>query len=807
MKKRTLWLLSLLVIFASISGLYLSGYAATFTKRLIATQDVKWWDGVTDTFTAETADGLTLTLNKVGYEVNVADTYGTLAAAVAGVGSSNNRVLYLKPTTWTISDDLTVPSNLTLRIPAGATLSVATDTTLTINGPIEAGPYQIFSWSGTGAVDISGSPTANCPFDWWGPTSGTSADNSDEFEKAFESMGAHQTLYLGSKTWRITSTTTFDKSANCMGWRLKGDNRNKALIYIDVGANVGIVFGNASYVFDNLVIEDVGFVGPANCCTYGVHFIRCTDTLDLNRVHFYMGATQWAAWFQGTVNGHIRATGGQSFYGTGNLTSCDSYANGLLFDATSGGNASNALKIDFRHSNGTTQAATALKIEDVTGSDWMSVYEVTGTYEYCTSYPVIFTKIRNFSLHDAYMSDGNSYGPKVDGCRFGELRNLYSVHDTEITASRGIRISDCSFTDLTIDAKCLNILLGGIQTDGTNTFHDYGVGTVYYGPVTERNDNHVYSNDVFDFPGQDQRNIIGNALFNRFDSNGPIGWSYGASNTWAQESTYVHWTPNSAKLSTNSADTNTEYTLSADQLRRVQGQYVTFSIWLKIASGQTFNDYPKIQIVNTPATWAGSTAYVRGDTVLPATDPGSVQYIVADDGGDSDSDEPTWPGLTGTVVDNEITWFGIDRNGTQESSTPMVAADVGNWRKLTVSAYIGQNCTAVSLKIWLYRQDDTSDADLYIAEPYLGVGSTSAMGVIPGDDENWDAVEIRGNRISFASYIPSNASSEEYSKAHIVGDRCFNDGSVTALTSGNVQIWGCTAAGTPGTWAVVGNVP
>ena len=52
--------------------------------------------------------------------------------------------------TYTISTDKTVTT--TLNVPNGVIYSVATGKTLTINGPFEAGDYQVFSCTGTGAV-------------------------------------------------------------------------------------------------------------------------------------------------------------------------------------------------------------------------------------------------------------------------------------------------------------------------------------------------------------------------------------------------------------------------------------------------------------------------------------------------------------------------------------------------------------------------------------------------------------------------------------------------------------------------------
>jgi hypothetical protein len=107
------------------------------------------------------------------YEVNALLTYGsgsvytdaTITSALTALGTSDKATLLLTPGTWTISDDITITSNITLKVPAGALISVASGKTLTINGPLEAGLYQIFD--GEGTVTLSGNVKEVYP-EWFG---------------------------------------------------------------------------------------------------------------------------------------------------------------------------------------------------------------------------------------------------------------------------------------------------------------------------------------------------------------------------------------------------------------------------------------------------------------------------------------------------------------------------------------------------------------------------------------------------------------------------------------------------------------
>jgi hypothetical protein len=86
-----------------------------------------------------------------------ARTYGpeglehTIIAAIIAIGSES-RVLYLSPVTWTITKNLTIPANITLKPGKGTVIAIADNKTLAINGGIEAGTSEIFSCSGTGKV-------------------------------------------------------------------------------------------------------------------------------------------------------------------------------------------------------------------------------------------------------------------------------------------------------------------------------------------------------------------------------------------------------------------------------------------------------------------------------------------------------------------------------------------------------------------------------------------------------------------------------------------------------------------------------
>ena len=73
--------------------------------------------------------------------------YADLATAISTIGATETTLLI--PTQLSVADDATIPATMTLRFTRGGSLSVATTKTVTINGNVEAGLFQIFEGAGT----------------------------------------------------------------------------------------------------------------------------------------------------------------------------------------------------------------------------------------------------------------------------------------------------------------------------------------------------------------------------------------------------------------------------------------------------------------------------------------------------------------------------------------------------------------------------------------------------------------------------------------------------------------------------------
>lgn len=107
--------------------------------------------------------------------------YETLAAALSTIGSTPVS-LVIPAGTVNISANTTIPANVHLVVQRGGIFNIADGVTLTVNGPLTAGPYQIFAWSGTGT--IAGNPRIHHTLpEWFGAVGNGSTDDYAAIEK------------------------------------------------------------------------------------------------------------------------------------------------------------------------------------------------------------------------------------------------------------------------------------------------------------------------------------------------------------------------------------------------------------------------------------------------------------------------------------------------------------------------------------------------------------------------------------------------------------------------------------------------
>lgn len=227
-------------------------------KDYIGMKDLKLWDGITRTFARLTSTGGSLASNKFGEAVNVLEVYGagtayndtTLNTAISAIGSNVCEIV-LTPGTWTISNNVTIPANIALRLPKGAIMAVDSGKTLTINGDfIDTARTQKFSGAGTVTI-----PRTIYP-EWWGATGNGTTDD---------------TLSLYRMALGITNNNTISFAQNATYLISQGDAGNendygKSVIFINGKTNVKML-GNGATI--KIVSHNIGTYG-------GLLFLKAT---------------------------------------------------------------------------------------------------------------------------------------------------------------------------------------------------------------------------------------------------------------------------------------------------------------------------------------------------------------------------------------------------------------------------------------------------------------------------------------------------------------------------------------------------
>jgi hypothetical protein len=130
---------------------------------------------------------------------------GDFQGAVTAIGT-NPTVLHIPPSTWTIAADLTIPANITLKVPRGAILNIANGKTLTLNGGVDAGLCQIFSCTGTGKVILGPGSAKEVYPEWWGAKGDGVTDCTAAIAAATNAVDGKVPVIFGAGNYLVTDT-------------------------------------------------------------------------------------------------------------------------------------------------------------------------------------------------------------------------------------------------------------------------------------------------------------------------------------------------------------------------------------------------------------------------------------------------------------------------------------------------------------------------------------------------------------------------------------------------------------------------
>lgn len=172
------------------------GAAGNLTNATATLAELDFLSGVTSAVqtqinSANAASALKLPTSHSGATNLIA--YGATAGgnadtAVAAFVASTAREVVIR-NAFTLANDTTIPSGYRFKFEQGGSLSIASGKTLTINGEVEAGNYQIFSGAGTITFTTS-SPNIYSNVRWFGALDSLtrSDDNLSAFNKTIASI-------------------------------------------------------------------------------------------------------------------------------------------------------------------------------------------------------------------------------------------------------------------------------------------------------------------------------------------------------------------------------------------------------------------------------------------------------------------------------------------------------------------------------------------------------------------------------------------------------------------------------------------
>lgn len=179
-------------------------------------------------------DGATYRNKWFGMSSIAPNNAAILNSLIATIGSNNARIVIQQDegvvnTDYVIAVNVTVPSNIIIEIERGARFSVSSTYTMTFNGVVDAGPYQIFTGAGD-AVFGSGIGWG----DWWGDDLNTAVNSGLSY------------VQLLDRVYAPTTTISIPSTMNVKG--IQGD---------DGGGTGGTIIRPTSAVSKAIVMDNI----------------------------------------------------------------------------------------------------------------------------------------------------------------------------------------------------------------------------------------------------------------------------------------------------------------------------------------------------------------------------------------------------------------------------------------------------------------------------------------------------------------------------------------------------------------------
>jgi len=221
--------------------------------------------------------------------------YVTFADAIAAIGATQATLGIDVP--LAVAANITVPANVTLFFTEGGSLVIANAVTVRINGDIQAGDCQIFSWVGTGRVVFGAGAILEVYPEWFGAVGNGVADDQIPIQVAITAAVWIGRVKLAAKTYLISAEVTHLTDADrAPGLKIVGSGMRQTFIDSRVANGYAIGFrGRSEYinaVFKNQFgsgIYDLSittFAGIKPVVSSAI-FADCQYMFSMENVHIY----------------------------------------------------------------------------------------------------------------------------------------------------------------------------------------------------------------------------------------------------------------------------------------------------------------------------------------------------------------------------------------------------------------------------------------------------------------------------------------------------------------------------------------
>lgn len=178
------------------------------------------------------------------------DDYAALNALLTTIGSASATIAITK--VFRIATNITIPSNVTLWFLKGGQLKPDSSKTVTINGAVAAGVWQIFSGSGS----IAGSMKVIVLYpQWWGATGDGVTDDTVPTQAAITATSniTSAKLFFPPGTYKLTAPLVIPNTYQ--GFVMEGSGDRKTRLDIQhSGVGIQITSGN-SHVVRHMLIQ------------------------------------------------------------------------------------------------------------------------------------------------------------------------------------------------------------------------------------------------------------------------------------------------------------------------------------------------------------------------------------------------------------------------------------------------------------------------------------------------------------------------------------------------------------------------